>query len=191
MGLWQTIGAEAFRVVQFNEYRPSVALRPGDAVAVNIYEAGGTPLFSSGGGRPSTTTPNSPDTTQQAPVSAAPEPLSRRKSSSKTVRLSSLCRSREDIGRTPHRLRRRSEERSRETANSSGHVSLTNNVTNAAQWEGVNRAGLVQLTLRGEKLLTRSPKPVARATRQTDRCAGHSRSECRYCLYKTFWRIYR
>lgn len=140
---------KAFRL---ENHRPSVMLRPGDAIAVNIYEAGGSALFGGGGAQ----------TGGGAPGGAIPQASS----SSQTTLPAQTIEADGQIlipfvgrvrvsGLTPTQA---SEEITRllavQTVRPQIIVSLVGNNSNAVSVGGeVNKAGLVPLSLRGERLL--------------------------------------
>jgi polysaccharide export outer membrane protein len=135
-------------------YRPSIALQPGDVIGINIYEAGGSPLFggvsaaSPGGGGQGQPTVQ-PATSIQA--TTLPAQLIE---SNGQILVPYVGRVKV-TGMTPAQA---SEEISRKLAEQTVRpqviVSLVGNNANAISVGGeVNKAGLVSLSLRGERLL--------------------------------------
>jgi len=139
----------AFRL---ENHKPSVALRPGDVIGVSIYETGGSPLFSGGtagaGGTPGGITPQPSGSSQAATLPGqivepdgqilipfvGPVPVANR----------TPAQAADEIAR---RL-------GVQTAKPQVLVTLlTSNANTVTVGGEVNRAGLVPLTLRGEKLL--------------------------------------
>lgn len=135
---------QSFRL---ENHLPTIALRPGDTVGVSIYEAGGSPLFGGAGGlsagQPAAGT--SAQSTTLPPQTIEPDgqiliPFVGR------VRVtgSTPTQAAEEIAR---RL-------AAQTVRPQVIVSLVGNNSNAVSVGGeVNRAGLVTLSLRGERLL--------------------------------------
>lgn len=141
---------QAFRL---ENHRPSVALRPGDAIAVSIYETGGSPLFGGGG--------------SQSGSGAATGPLPQASTSSQATTLPAQTIESDGqilipfvgrvrvVGLTPTQA---AEEITRrlavQTVRPQVLVSIVGNNSNAVSVGGeVNKAGLVPLSLRGERLL--------------------------------------
>ena len=140
------------RPFQIDTRRPNVALQPGDMVGVSIYEAGGTTLFGGstggGGGAPG-------GTTTQPSVSAQATTLpGQLVESSGQILIPFVGRVRV-AGRTPSEAADEIARRlAPQTVQPQVIVSLLSNNANAVSVGGeVNKAGLVSLTLRGEKLL--------------------------------------
>jgi len=136
------------------EYRANVALRAGDLVSVSIYETGGSPLFgapgqrSPSGGAPGEATPQSSSASQSATLPAQIiEPGGH-------ILIPFVGRV-PIAGRTPSQAAEEIAERlSTQTIGPQVIVSLLNQNSSAVTVGGeVNRAGLVPLTLRGERLL--------------------------------------
>lgn len=138
---------EPFRV---ESHRPSVALQPGDVIGVSIYEAGGSPLFgnSTAGAAAGQSLPQANAATQgtNLPTQIVEAngqiliPFVGR------VRVSGLtpAQAAEDI----------SQRLAAQTVRPQVIVSLVGNMANTLSVGGeVNKAGLVSLTLRGERLL--------------------------------------
>lgn len=137
--------------LRVENHRPSISLRPGDVIGVNIYETGGAPLF--GGG--STSGAASGQASTQPSVSAQSTFLPAQIIESDgqiivpfvgRVQVAGLtpAQAAEEIGR----------QLARETVRPQVIVSLVGNKSNAVSVGGeVNRAGLVPLSLRGERLL--------------------------------------
>lgn len=132
-------------------YTPSIALRPGDTVGVTIFESGGPSLFGSA--------------VQATPtLSAAPDQSS---NSSRTTTLpSQVIESNGKIlvpfagsvhvaGKTPADAARDVEKLlAGQTVNPQALITVLSNNTNSTSVGGdVNRAGMVALSLRGERLL--------------------------------------
>lgn len=137
---------------QLDTHRPSVALQPGDMVGVSIYEAGGTTLFgggaSGGAGAPGAPTP-------QPSVSAMATTLpGQLVEPSGQILIPFVGRVRV-AGRTPSEAADEIARRlAPQTVQPQVIVSLLSNNSNAVSVGGeVNKAGLVLLTLRGERLL--------------------------------------
>jgi polysaccharide export outer membrane protein len=140
------------RPFQLDAHRPSVALQPGDMVGVSIYEAGGTPLFGGGG---STGAGAPGGATTQPSVSAQATTLpGQLVEPSGQILIPFVGRVRV-AGRTPSEAADEIARRlAPQTVQPQVIVSLLSNNANAVSVGGeVNKAGLVLLTLRGEKLL--------------------------------------
>jgi polysaccharide export outer membrane protein len=140
------------RPFQLDTHRPSVALQPGDMVGVSIYEAGGTPLFGGGagggGGAPG-------GATTQPSVSAQATTLPGQLIEPSGQILIPFVGRVRIAGRTPSEAADEIARRlAPQTVQPQVIVSLLSNNANAVSVGGeVNKAGLVLLTLRGEKLL--------------------------------------
>lgn len=133
-------------------YRPTVVMQPGDSVNVSIYETGGTPLF--GGGAPKTGT---------APTGAASSGDSSAQASTLPTQvieqdgqiLIPFVGRVPVAGKTPSRAADEIASRlALQAIRPQVIVTVVNNNTNALTVGGeVGKAGLIPLTLRGEKLL--------------------------------------
>lgn len=139
----------AFRL---ENHKPTVALRPGDVIGVNIYETGGSPLFvggsSGGGGAPGSATAQPTGGSQAATLPGQIiEPDGQ-------ILIPFVGRV-PVANRTPTQAADEIARRlSAQTAKPQVIVTLlTSNANTATVGGEVNRAGLVPLTLRGEKLL--------------------------------------
>jgi polysaccharide export outer membrane protein len=141
---------------RLNNHTPSVALKPGDVVGISIYEAGGTPLFSPGAGGPGSSV--------GAPGQQTPQPTVG--SSQAAVIPGQIVEPDGQVlvpfvgpvpvvGQTPSQAAKRIASRLEgKTASPQVIVSLLSNNANTVTVGGeANRAGLVPLTLRGERLL--------------------------------------
>jgi len=137
------------------KYSPRGELRPGDVVGVSIYETGGSLLFGS-----SQSSGTSPSTSPGQP--APPQPVS----SQSTSLPGQIVEADGQImipfvgrvpvaGRTPSQAADEIAQRlSVQTVKPQVIVSLMSNTANSAAVGGeVNKAGLVQLSLRGDRLL--------------------------------------
>lgn len=138
-------------------YTPSIALRPGDVVSISVFENGGPSLFGSTGQSPPAPAASSTESAPTAPASNA--------SSSTTLPtqvvesngrvLVPFVGSVQVAGKSPadaaHTIERLLVGH---TVNPSVLVTVVNNGSNTASVGGeVNRAGVVPLSLRGERLL--------------------------------------
>lgn len=141
------------RPFQLDTHRPSVALQPGDMVGVSIYEAGGTPLFGGGGGSSGGGAPGA--ATAQTSVSAQATTLPGQLIEPSGQILIPFAGRVRVAGRTPSEAADEIARRlAPQTVQPQVIVTLLSNNANAVSVGGeVNKAGLVLLTLRGEKLL--------------------------------------
>ena len=135
---------DSFRVTQ---YTPSVTLRPGDTVGVTVYENSGQPLFGSPVAGTLTGVPGQPSpqaTTLPAQIIE----------SDGNIVVPYVGRVRVG-GRTPAQAAALIQDSlEKETVRPQVIVSLVNNTSNTVAIGGeVNKAGLMPLTLRGERLL--------------------------------------
>lgn len=131
---------------RLQNHRPTVALQPGDVVGVSIYEAGGSPLFGNSTGGATTQLPSTAAQGTSLPGQLI-EPDGQ-------ILIPFVGRVRV-AGRTPTQA---ADEIARllapETVKPQVLVSVLNNNSNTVSVGGeVNKAGLVPLTLRGERLL--------------------------------------
>lgn len=125
-------------------YTPSIRLKPGDVVAVSIYESGGSSLFAP----PSTDTSN----TSVAGQTSTVPPQTIEPNGRIIVPFVGPIRV---AGLPPQIAAQRIAERlSSQAVNPQVVVSLVSNGANSASVSGeVNKAGLIPLTLRGERIL--------------------------------------
>jgi len=130
-------------------YNASIVLKPGDVVAVTVYETGGSPLFGSAA-PPPTTTPGAP--TQPVPGATTLPPQVIETDGRIIVPYVGKMRV---AGMTPAQAASKIEDSlSSQTIRPQIIVSLSSNTSNTVAVGGeVNRAGLMQLTLRGERVL--------------------------------------
>ncbi len=133
---------------RLENHRPNISLRPGDVVSVNIYETGGTPLFGGGGN-------TSGATFGQASVSAQSTSLPAQIIEANGQIIVPFVGRVRVSGLTPTQAAEEiSRQLAKETVRPQVIVSLVGNKSNAVSVGGeVNRAGLVPLSLRGERLL--------------------------------------
>ncbi|HZV04616.1 MAG TPA: polysaccharide biosynthesis/export family protein [Gemmataceae bacterium] len=132
-------------------YRPSLALRPGDSVALTIFETGGPSLFSNPTAVPLQTPSNSPYVPPQSSATTiAPQIIE----PNGTVNVP-FAGAVVVAGKTPLQASNFiAQSLSKETRNPQVVVTLVNNVADTASVGGdVNRAGPFPLSLRGERLL--------------------------------------
>lgn len=132
---------------RLESYRPTVVMQPGDSVNVSIYETGGTPLF--GGAAPKAGGAASGDSSAQA--STLPTQIIEQDG-----RILIPFVGRVSVaGRTPSQAADEIAKRlAQQAVTPQVIVTVVNNNTNALTVGGeVGKAGLVPLTLRGEKLL--------------------------------------
>ena len=132
---------------QVANYTPNVSLKPGDTVGVTVYENSGQPLFGSSVPPLMTGTPG------QAAPQASTLPLQIVESDG-TITIPYVGRVRV-AGRTPAQAASLIQSGlDKETVRPQVVVSLVNNAANTVSVGGeVNKAGLMPLTLRGERLL--------------------------------------
>lgn len=135
---------QAFRA---ERYSPSIVLKAGDIVGVTVYETGGSPLF---GGPTSPAAPGAP--TQPTPVATTLPPQVIETDGRIIVPYVGRMRV---TGLTPGQAAGQIERSlSSQTVRPQVIVSLSSNTSNTVSVGGeVNKAGLMQLTLRGERLL--------------------------------------
>ena len=144
----KTVGfPSAFRL---DNHRPSVALRPGDVISVNIYETGGSPLFGGGGSGTALGQPAS-----QLPGASQAATLPGQIIEPDGQILVPFVGRVPVVGRTPTQAADEIARRlALQTVKPQVIVSLlTSNANSVTVGGEVNRAGLVPLTLRGERLL--------------------------------------
>jgi polysaccharide export outer membrane protein len=136
----------AFRL---DSYRPSIALQPGDLVSVSVYETGTSPLFGGGAKSSSSSTPNPADSSAQA---ATLPPQTIEQDGQILVPFVGRVRI---AGRTPSQAADEIARRlSTQTVRPEVIVSVGNFNGNAITVGGeVTKAGIVPLTLKGERLL--------------------------------------
>lgn len=146
---------QSFRL---ESHRPTVVLRPGDTIGINIYEAGGTPLFGGssgggGGGGAAATAGGSP--TSQPTLSAQSSTLPPQTIEPDGQILIPFVGRVRVTGVTPTQAAEEIARRlAAQTVRPQVIVSLVGNNSNTVSVGGeVNRAGLVPLSLRGERLL--------------------------------------
>jgi polysaccharide export outer membrane protein len=134
---------------RLESHLPTVALRPGDTIGVSIYEAGGSPLFGGAVSTSASASTGQPSTSAQA-TTLPPQTIE----PDGQILIPFVGRTRV-AGSTPTQA---AEEIARRLASQTVRpqviVSLAGNNSNAMSVGGeVNRAGLVSLSLRGERLL--------------------------------------
>jgi polysaccharide export outer membrane protein len=140
--------------LRLESHRPTVALRPGDSISVSIYEAGSSPLFGSGGGGSQASATSGQATPQPSSSAQATTLPAQTIEPDGQILIPFVGRVRV-TGSTPTQA---AEEITRrlavQTVRPQVIVSLVGNNSNAVSVGGeVNRAGLVPLSLRGERLL--------------------------------------
>jgi polysaccharide export outer membrane protein len=128
-------------------YSASIVLKPGDVVGVTVYESGGSPLF---GGAAPPPTPGAPS--QPTPVATTLPPQVVETDGRIIVPYVGRMRV---AGLTPAQAASQIEgSLSSQTVRPQVIVSLSSNTSNTVAVGGeVNKAGLMQLTLRGERVL--------------------------------------
>ena len=128
-------------------YSASIVLKPGDVVGVTVYESGGSPLF---GGAALPATPGSPS--QPVPMATNLPPQVIETDGCIIVPYIGKMRV---AGMTPAQAAGKIEgSLSSQTVRPQVIVSLSSNTSNTVAVGGeVNKAGLMQLTLRGERVL--------------------------------------
>ena len=139
---------------RFTNYSPQIMLRPGDIVGVSIYETGGSSLFGApvAGAPPVTPGQASPPPAAAPPVTTTLPPQVIESDGQIIVPYAGRVRI---SGKTPIQAASVIESKlATQAVRPQVIVSLVSNSSGAATVGGeVNRAGLVPLTLRGEKLL--------------------------------------
>jgi polysaccharide export outer membrane protein len=132
---------------RLESYKPTIVMQPGDSVNVSIYETGGTPLF--GGAAPRTGAAASGDSSAQA--STLPPQVIEQDGQILIPFVGRVP----VAGKTPSRAADEIASRlAQQAIKPQVIVTVVNNNTNALTVGGeVSKAGLIPLTLRGEKLL--------------------------------------
>jgi polysaccharide export outer membrane protein len=132
---------------RLESHKPTIVMQPGDSVNVSIYETGGTPLF--GGAAPKTGAAPSGDSSAQA--STLPTQIIEQDGQILIPFVGRVS----VAGKTPSRAADEIAGRlAQQAVKPQVIVTVVNNNTNALTVGGeVNKAGLIPLTLRGEKLL--------------------------------------
>lgn len=140
--------------LRLESHRPTVALRPGDSISVSIYEAGSSPLFGGGGGGSQASATSGQATPQPSSSAQATTLPAQTIEPDGQILIPFVGRVRV-TGSTPTQAAEEIARRlSVQTVRPQVIVSLVGNNSNAVSVGGeVNRAGLVPLSLRGEKLL--------------------------------------
>lgn len=138
--------------LRLQSYQPSVALQPGDVISVAIYEAGGSPLFGfSGGGAAGAPGAPTPQPSGAAQATTLPQQIVEADGKILIPFVGSV----QVAGRTPAQAANLIRDKLQaQTTRPEVIVSLISNAANAVAVGGeVNRAGIVSLSLRGERLL--------------------------------------
>jgi polysaccharide export outer membrane protein len=135
------------KAFQGERYIPAITLKQGDVVAVTIYESGGSTLFGAPG---ATALPGVPGPQSAAATTLPPQVIE----ADGRIVVPYIGRM-SVVGLTPAKAATRIEQAlSSQTVRPQVIVSLASNTSNTVSVGGeVNKAGLMQLTLRGERLL--------------------------------------